>query len=526
MTRRDALQFGAVALVLALVTVYVWTSAPTYTDAYYYINAANRLVTGDGMTDAYLWMYINAPDALPAPSHLYWMPMASWTAAVGMWLWRAPEVYWAAQFPFALMLALVGFSAYWLAYDMGGARRHAWVAGIIVILGGFFSRFWGVAETFTPFAAFGVGALIALGRGMRSRDWRWFALAGMFTAGAHLTRADGILFVLAGWAALFWFWHNPISWRQRFGFALVLLLAYLLTMTPWFMRSLDAFGAPLPVGGTQGIWFTEYNDIFNYPPDASPAQFFENGGWALFASSRWTGVSAALGTLLAVEGLVVLAPLMLWALVKRWQEPFLRPMWIYALGLHAAMSLVFPFPGYRGGLFHSVTALSPFWVVLGLFGLDDFIRLMARVRRWNPRTATPFFTVMLVVIAAALSVFVGMGGRVTTATDDNLYRALQDVLPDDARVMINDPASLYYHTGHGGVVLPNESPDILPQIAERYGVDYLLIEQAAALDSDAVGWALPIPLLTLTESPPDFLIPVSLNHPTARLYRFELDTQP
>src|ERR1700694_510012 len=54
---------------------------PGYTDAYYYFNAAQRLAHGQGLTDAALWTYCGVPAALPAPSHLYWMPLASvWEA--------------------------------------------------------------------------------------------------------------------------------------------------------------------------------------------------------------------------------------------------------------------------------------------------------------------------------------------------------------------------------------------------------------------------------------------------------------
>src|ERR1700687_2675003 len=77
-------------LLFALLALVVGTALaaaihhPGYTDAYYYFNAGQRLVEGKGLTDAALWTYIGSPATLPAPSHLYWMPMASLVAAVGM----------------------------------------------------------------------------------------------------------------------------------------------------------------------------------------------------------------------------------------------------------------------------------------------------------------------------------------------------------------------------------------------------------------------------------------------------------
>ena len=162
-----------------------------------------------------------------------------------------------------------------------------------------------------------------------------------------------------------------------------LVVGYLLVMLPYFARNLREIGTPLPLGGTQAIWFREYNDIFNYPPDSSPATLFADGLDA-FVSSRREALVNNIGTFVAVEGLVVMTPLMLIGLWRRRRDPFLLPFGLYALGLHLAMTFVFPFPGYRGGLLHSAAALIPFWAALGVAGLDDVVDWVARRRRrWN-----------------------------------------------------------------------------------------------------------------------------------------------
>src|SRR3970282_1555432 len=108
-----------------------------------------------GLTDAYLWTYIAAPDSLPAPSHLYWMPFTSLTAAAGMALFNAPGDYGAAQFPFTLMFAAAACVGYWLGRRLGGTSRHAWITGLLVLFSGFFARFWGATDTFAPYALVG-----------------------------------------------------------------------------------------------------------------------------------------------------------------------------------------------------------------------------------------------------------------------------------------------------------------------------------------------------------------------------------
>ncbi|MEL6270940.1 MAG: hypothetical protein AAFR22_14115, partial [Chloroflexota bacterium] len=524
MTRRDHLIFVGVALLIAGYMVYGVYNRPTYTDAYYYINAANRLSRGDGLTDEYLWTYIGAPDELPAPSHLYWMPMPSLTAAFGMWLFNAPEDYRAAQFPYWLMLALLGYTGFWLGARLGGTRRHAWAAGLIVLFGGFFARYWGVIESFTPFGVFGAGCLVALGRGMVTRQRWWFVLAGALAAGAHLSRADGLLFVIAGIAALLWvflfdrdekkalslllsFWKERREIIRISGFTVSIIFAYVVVMSPWAVRNLQLIGSPLPVGGAQGIWYTEYNDIFAYPPDATPQTFWQSGGWSLLLESRWQGLSTGIGTFIAIEGVIVLAPLMLIGLWNRRRDPFLTPFWIYVVGLHLAMTLVFPFPGSRGGLFHSATALFPFWAALGIVGLDDLVDwVVKRRRRWNPIQAKRVFTGAVLVIVLALTI---LSLPAPTPFVPPIPDASLDDLPADARVMINDPAQLYYWTGRGGVVLPdNAAPDVIPEIAAQYDIDYLFLE---FVTEDGIALAAPEGIADIPANTPAFLTEIPLD---------------
>jgi hypothetical protein len=178
------------------------------------------------------------------------------------------------------------------------------------------------------------------------------------------------------------------------------------------------------------------------------------------------------------------------------------------------MTLVFPFPGYRGGLFHSAAALLPWWMALGVVGLDDVIAWIAKRRRhWKPALAQWVFSFGLLLIAALLSLSVA-AARPQADNVPRLYPALAAILPDDARVMINDPAALYYYTGLGGVVLPHNAPDVIPEIAQRYDIDYLLLESP---DNDLT-WAVSPKLLPILDAPPDFLTELDFDIRGVRLY--------
>lgn len=521
---RGRAAFAAVAVLFALFITRALVEQPGFTDAFYHFNAAERFVSGLGLTDAYLWVYIGMPESLPAPSHLYWMPLTSLSAALGMWLFNAPGSYAAAQIPFALMYAGAACVGFWLGEQLGGTRRHAWVAGLLTLLSGFYLRFWGATDTFAPYALFGSLCLVCMGLGAAgSRPHLWYALSGALAGLAHLTRADGVLLLIVGWTVIAWpvrrvGTQRGVSLQQKTLMMVIMTAAYLLVMFPWFVRNLNAVGSPLPVGGAQGIWYREYDDLFNYPPDSSPQTLFADG-LGTFLESRWQAVAGANGailTLVTVEGLIVLTPLMLVGLWRQRKDPFVRGFWLYALGLHVAMSLIFPFPGMRGGLFHSAGALLPWWMAFGVAGLDDVIDWAASRRRWNARSAKAVFSAALLVFAALLSF--STARRVQVGTP-RLYTALAEAIPLNSRVMINDPAQLYYFTGLGGVVLPNEEPPVILDIARRYGVDYALLEiyngQLAASEK----------LAPLAESPPNFLVRVPLDVQGVILYAIESEAE-
>lgn len=513
---RERLLYAALSLVAAFFIVMGLNQQPGYTDAFYHYNAAEQIAKGEGFIDHYLWTYIGAPDELPAPSHLYWMPGTSIIAAAGMSLFGIR--YWAAQIGFAFCLWGAGLVAYCLGWCLGGTKRHAWQAGILALFGGFFMRFWGQMDTFAPYALLGSLSLVFLGLGItvQKHGWFWWLLAGICTALGHLVRTDGLLLLLVGWAILLWpfdvvqkksFIHQRLQWL------LIFTATYLLMMLPWMLRNVDAIGTPLPVGGTQAVWYSEYNDLFNFPPDPDPQLLFQNRFSLLVESRMWAlfSGSGALVNFIAVEGSIVLAPLILIALWLRRRDRFLRPVWLFALGIHLAFSLVFPFPGVRGGLFHAAAALVPIWAVLGLIGLDDMIDWMAsKRRRWNARTAKFVFSTGIVLIVLILSLSVALPGRIRVRSPQ-FYQTLRESLPDEARVMINDPSQLFYYTGLSGVVVPNEAPDVALQIAKLYDVDFLVLESGG------------IPQPMVFDQTPGFLTVLDVQLGGASVYAFKRD---
>ncbi|MBN1678709.1 MAG: hypothetical protein JW966_00360 [Anaerolineae bacterium] len=468
---RTYFTFGALALVLGGLLALV-IDQPGYTDAYYYYNAGERLAQGDGLTDAYLWTYISAPDSLPGPSHAYWMPLESLVAGGSMAVLGTS--FGAAQVPSVLCFAGLVVVAVWVGASLGQTRRHAWTAGLLALFSGFYTPFWTTTDTFALFGLVGALALVCIGLGRQSGRWYWFALGGVLCGLAHLTRADGLLFVMV--LVLVAAWPRPLyAWRVAVMGAVVGTAAYLMVMTPWFVRNLHEIDSVLPTGGTQTVWLRGYDELVNYPAGTSAADFFD---WGLvnILQSRWEAFANNLGTFVAVETWVVLGPFVLLGLWQRRRVPLVLGVIIYALGLHLAMTVIFAYPGYRGGLFHSAAALLPFWAGTGVIGLDEGIAWMAKRRRWRRVQAQKVFAGALVVLAAVLSLGITAQRLPDWNDSGKYYAAIVRDLPPDAVLMVNDPAALYYFTGYAGVVVPNASPDVVPDIAERYGVTHLVLD--------------------------------------------------
>jgi uncharacterized membrane protein len=398
----------------------------------------------------------------------------------------------------------------------------AWAAGLLTILSPFYAISWGAIDSTTPFAATGAACLLVLGglcAGKRldgRAGWGWL-VAGGLAALSHLARPDGLLLLgVGGLTVLITAWRNR-SWRALWLIA-PLLAGYLLVMAPWFARNQAALGTVLPSGGLEGAFYTEYDDLFAYPPNASLDRFLETLGPGGFVSTRLTAlfgndggvISGNFGTWFAVEGMIFLAPLMVIGLIRRWRDPFLWPFMLGALAIHAVMTIVFPFAGYRGGLLHSAGALAPFWAALGLVGLSDVVGWVARRRRtWNARTATRVFAAGLVVLAALLlALLMARPPRGLTDGERTLLEQVDAALPAGARVFTADPPALYYHTGRGGAVLPNSPPETLRLLSAQYGIGYALLTENG----------LPGGLIGLWAETPAYLDEIPLDSEEGRLY--------
>lgn len=458
---------------------------PAYFDAYYYTIGGQNLANGQGFTANVIWQYLDAPDGLPAPTFTYWMPLPALLAALG---YKVTGTFRGAQAPFWLMAALLPLLSYLIAWRLSRQRWQAVTAALFTMAGGYYAAYWIQPSTFALFGFVGGLFLLVMAVAVERETAVHWAAAGVLAGLGHLARADGLL--LAGVAGLLWL-HLFIKrrlavgdWRIRNYQSLIsnLILfgfGYLLVMGGWFWHTYQLTGRPLSTVGTQTIFLTQYNDVFAYGRSFTAADYLAWGWWNIL-QSKVKAVWLALQTFVAVTGLTAFSFFMVWGWVRLGRKPetklFLRPFTWYTLLLYAVMSLVFTFPGQRGSLLHSSTALWPWSMALAVGGLDAAVDwIAARRRSWRPEQAKRIFAAAFVVMVWVISWAVTQ--RLPLGDEEAaVYEQVAAMLPPDAVVMYGAPADFHYHTGLPAIATPAEPLPVVLQAADRYGAAYLLLD--------------------------------------------------
>jgi hypothetical protein len=249
-------------------------------------------------------------------------------------------------------------------------------------------------------------------------------------------------------------------------------------------------GAPLLPAGTKTVFLRSYDEPFRYGTPLTLERYLA-WGWRNILRSKLAAGWANLQTFVAVNNLIFLTP---FCLIGAWQlrrRQFIWPSLAFGVMLYGTMTLIFTFPGSRGGVFHSSAALLPAIFAVSMVGLDTAVQWAARRRPlWNPQTAKRFFSVGVVLLAAGMSGFiyygkvVGSGGTWTDPAWNHTDAAMIEVggwlqaqEVGETVVMVGNPPAFHYHTGLQAIVIPNERVERTLQAARRYGAGYLVLDQ-------------------------------------------------
>lgn len=479
-TSRDWLRDWPWIIVIGMIVQAFWglrLQQPFYFDVYYYTINGQRLASGHGFSQEIIWQYLDNPQGLPAISHTYWMPLTSMVAAAG---YALSDTFRAAQVPFWLLASLLPLLSYAISWQLYRQRWQARMAAFLTMAGGYYAVFWVQPSTIALYAWAGGGCLLALALAVRQGMALWWLVAGFAAGLAHLTRADGVLLMVV--AGIIYLLHSREQWRAKRSWpmraGLMLIAGYLLIMGPWFYRTWLVTGQPLSTVGTQTIFLTTYDDFFAYNRRILLGDYLA-WGWANILRSKVHAIWLALQTYIAAVGLTAFSFFVLlgWHAARRDSEKrrFLMPWTLYAGLLFLVMTLLFTFPGQRGSLFHSSSALWAWSMALVPAGTSRAVDWIAERRpHWQPHVAKRIFAVTFVIMAFAISL--SRAGQSLDRDELVIYEEIGELVPADAIVMTGDPAALNYHSGLRAIATPNEPPLVMLRAARQLGAEYLLLD--------------------------------------------------
>jgi 4-amino-4-deoxy-L-arabinose transferase-like glycosyltransferase len=471
---------------LAALTEGYFIDQPGTMDACYYYSGGLSLAQNRGLTEIFLWNYLDESTSLPHPSHLYWMPLPSILAALGMVLFHAG--FRASQIPFLFLATFFPLLVYWLGKRISGSFRIAVVAGFFSVFSGFYTVFWMNTESFLTYAWIGGLTFLCISYWLEKQFW-WISLGmGILCGLAHLTRADGIVFLalILWWVAV----RRPLSKPSRILSIFLILGGYILVAGFWYVRNISLYHAVFPPGTTRTLWLTEYNDLFHFPiSDITPQRFF-SAGWSSLLSARWNALVWNVQTSIFVLGLVFLSPLAGWgfALLRRKTE--IRISMAYFFLLLFVMTVVYPFQGERGGFFHSTSALLPLSAVAAAYGLERAVAACIRWRKWNPSSAYIFIPSGFIALALFSSTMI-FSQRVIGTDPSKTAWSMQSIdytggisrlnglVSPQSKFMVNNPPCFSLGTGYPSIPVPAADPSALLEAADHYGVSILILDSNA-----------------------------------------------
>ena len=452
-------------------------------DACYYYQGGRTISQGGGLSEKFLWNFLDNSPTITHPGYSYWMPLPSIVAAAGLWLFS--DGFRAAQLPFLLLAALFPVFVAWMAIRWTQSKRIAVTAGFLSIFSGFYSVYWMNVESFLLYAWIGGLLLVILPELRGKNNVFWPVVTGVLCGFAHLTRADGLLF--PGLAVLFVFFIKAQSWKRRIGFILLIIIGYATVIGFWYVRNISEFGGLFPPGNSHSLWLISYNDLFHFPAtDLTPQRFLESG-WKNLLATRWEALLWNVQTLLFVMGFVFLAPFIACGIIKLHQQPSIKISVAYFAALFFLMTLIFPLQGSRGGLFHSSAALISVLAIAAAIGLDRAVAWIGHLRSWNPVLSQRIIFAGIIALAFFTSAWIFQTRVVGTDYNDpfwsrqnsgylNLANLLKISPSSDVRFMVNNPPCFTSQTEWEAVAIPDGDISALFRVANQYDIQYVILD--------------------------------------------------
>ena len=505
------LSLFVVAVMARLLTISAVPFPPTE-GSLYYLDVARNLVTGQGLTTDVLWSYASPPLTLPRPAFDLWLPLASLVAAVPMLV--AGTGHHAGQFGGVLLGALIAPLTWAVAREAARVngldeRRRAAAAiasGLLAAVLGPWLVATAAPDSTVPFTILATTSALLMSRmllrrppadavegGPRGGDgsragtsWRAGLVLGITLGLTYLARQEviwlGLTLLVLCLGALR---HVPPGGRRSAAWHLLgpVVIGGLIVVLPWIVRQQLTFGGSATAQALENMFLLRNEQIFSI--HGRPTL----GGWL------GQGVPGILGAPLRAMGAQLTDTILLGAfpvgvvgilsaIMLRRSPAFRRPTALLVLLASGSLTflataLLFPVATLWGTFLHASGPLLVALIVASTLGADAFMARVSRARRWpqvnvivGPAALLALaLPVAAVQLAAVIDSARSMEHRLAVARV-----ALERVGDDPGRVLMSDhPMSLAWVLDRSVMVLPDDPPSTLAELARQTGVRTLIV---------------------------------------------------
>lgn len=502
------------ALLMRLILL-VFVEHPGIGDPNHYYNLALRLIEGHGFTIDYIWQFYNPPASVVHPED-FWMPLAGVLAALPMTI-TGPSVQ-AAILPFALLGSLLPICGYWAARQTDCSETTSlFAAGAVAFLPELVLNSVRT-DTTIPNTLFVTLTILSLTAALRQPKLWLFILSGVTAGLAYLTRSENLLLLPMLIVTVIVYLMVARSQLRAAGWRLLLIpLIALLIASPWLIRNIQVGGSPVVPNLSRLFFLVDFRDHYAYGRDFNLETLLATQTPAQIIGKRLFEMAASVKTLYTV--LDVFLPVavfggFIWLIATRDRQRLLTlaPVLILLGGAYFFYTILAPIANQGGSFKKSYISMIPLLVPAGAYLLDQAIT----GRR------------MLILIGVLALGFTGANAVELVRSDIRFVkpylsamstvadttRELGDANGDGNIVLMAQDQFMLRFFGIQSVVIPMEDRNTVLEVAQRYGVDYLMMPPARpSLD----------PLFDGTETDPRFVPLVDLPAIGVKLYGFNFE---
>jgi hypothetical protein len=446
---------------------------PGHGDLAFYFTLAENIVDGRGFLIDYIWNYMNNPETITQSSHGFWMPLTSIIISLSMFVFG--KSLFVALLPSIMFGLALAVPVYFFARTYSGSKSVAIYSSGLVLFVPYLFVYSLLTDSPIYYAMFvSLGLLFML---KSESDPKFFLLAAVCASLAHLTRQDGVLFLLTlEGVILLSRWPN----KTKCTYIVLTLGLYAVILLPLIIDNYRVFGSPFPPGPFKMMFLTHYEDHYSYSKELD-LQAYLRWGMPNILQSKVSGavVNARilyqrfLGNLLRVFVLVGLLDLFATPDGRQKWRKYFPPLFFLTL-LFSFYAIVVPVGSGATGFTRSSISIIPFLVVLVIDTVHRNIRSKAVV----------FLIVLLIGASSSYESIQFAQETINTNTEiGQRLEALGEILANDAYersqrdiiIMTRNPWEVYHATRQRAIQIPNEDLDTIYAVAEKFKANYLLL---------------------------------------------------